>query len=240
MELSNQKIMAFLREELPETEMQEINDHLRNDPLDAIMVEEMAKALEKDGSLQKFNASVRTVSLTAEAAAKKRSTPQRSLLWKAAAVLILALPGLYLIMNSADRTTTLYATYYTPYQDVVSTRGSQGQSVWNEAMRHYNKGAYQQAWEVMSQFSDELKSLAPYLLYAGIIHLELGDVEASARYFQRLIDSRDAQFSSYGYWYLSLAQIRLEEYDAAKGTLEVLTTQEGFFSEKAEKILQDL
>lgn len=238
MELSNQKIVAFLREELPQEEMREINDHLRNDPLDAVMVEEMAEALEKDGSLQNFNARVRTVGRVAEEASRKPSASKRSLLWRAAAaVLIVLLPSLYLLYGDQ---TTLYAAYYTPYQDVVSTRGVEGQSVWNEAMRHYNKGAYEQAWAAMDRFDGELKSSAPYLMYAGIIHLELGKVEASKNYFQQLIDSRDAQFSSYGHWYLSLAQIRLEEYEAAKKTLETLQSHDSFFSKKVEEILQDL
>lgn len=241
MELTNQKIVAFLKEELSTEEMAAINEHLANDPLDAVMVEEMGDALKRDGSLDVFNAQVRTFTLETEELVQEPKPVEHSIFWKvAAAILLVSLPALYLLLNGLGGHQDLYASHYVPYQDVVSTRGSAGQSVWNEVMRQYNRGAYEQTWEAMTEFDAPTKSSATYLLYAGIVHLELSETARSQAYFQQLIDLRDPQFSEYGYWYLALAQIRLEEYERAKHTLKHLDNDASFFKEKARAILQDL
>jgi len=235
MELSHKKIAAFLKNELPSEEMDRINEHLASDPLDADMVAHIADAIEAGESIESLETKAKQVERLAFRANTKSSVGTRNI-WKyAAAILILLLPGLYFLTERPNND-ALYATYFSPYKDVITVRGSIENS-WNAVMEHYNKGDYEEAKDLMNNLDSTEKAEPLFQLYLGITQLGTNQVSEAQRTFSLLVANKENLYLEHARWYLSLTYLRLGDTDEAKVVLRNLSDSSTFYEEKAQQLL---
>lgn len=235
MELSHKKIAAFLKGELPADEMAQVNEHLANDPLDADLVAHIADALEAGERIESLEAKAKQVeraSFRVGGNATKRNT---SVLKWAAVILVLILPGLYFLTKQPD-SDSLYTAYFSPYQDVVTVRGTSEDS-WNLIMGHYNKGEYEQAGNLMSNLDSTEKAQPFFQLYMGITQLSTNKVSDAQRTFSSMVSNKENLYLEHARWYLSLTYLRLGDTSQAKLVLKSLCDSSTFYEEKARQLL---
>lgn len=237
MELSHQKIVAFLKEELPKAEMERINEHLRNDPLDADLVANIADALEAGESIEDLEAKAKAVERSSFRLADQESpstTSSRRWYWAAAAVLIFSV-GMY-FLNQKPSKEELYAQYFSPYQDVLTVRGDE-ETDWTEVMEYYNRGNYEQVSASMEKLDSTAKERPIALLYMGIAQLNNSEVAQAEKTFKKLLSHNESVYLEHGEWYLALTYLRLGALDDATVQLRSLSDSSMFYEERARQLL---
>lgn len=201
---------SYSRGLLSDSHANEVSDRLKNDPefkswFDSYELSILA--LKKST----FEQSVRSLST-------KDKSMGRWALWVGACVLILLIiiAGYNLLKKSSQvNNQELYATYFEPFPDLISTRGEKGDL--KNALLAYNEGNYQAAFELLDTSvykSDLIK------VYRAISLLS-SDLESNDHsYIQELeLIKDDSQFVQYKNWYLGLSYLRQEAPKLAKTKL---------------------
>ena len=160
--------------------------------------------------------------------------------WVLLAILCIVFCLVYLVYNSYKSTSqtnskTLYAAYFEPFPDLISTRGEE--SGLNKALIAYNDGNFDTAFELLDTSiykSDLIK------VYRAISLLSSEFESAKHSYIQELKSIEDhSQFVQYRNWYLSLSYLKQDAANLAKDELSKI--REGDYKyDDALKILSTL
>jgi hypothetical protein len=236
MNLSLDKIQDFIKENLPQDEMDAINAHLKNDELEAERVWQVAEALEQGKTIEELKQFERVAFKKLD----EKSQAKSSMALRVAAsviILFVALGAFYLVNGTSK--TDLYASYYEPYENVLKTRGNE-RLEWAKAMMYYDKKEFENAKTEFLTFNDEEKAKPLYNLYLGIVHLELDELENAGTQFRSLLAKDNQYFNEHAKWYLSLLAIKNNNNSKAIEYLSQLTKESNFYKERAQELLDKL
>jgi len=158
------------------------------------------------------------------------------------AAAVFALVLLVKTLIPSDDPEKLFSKYYEPYYAAsVVTRSSaqDGDDAMRSALESYSNRNYQMA---AVQFSEALLT-APSAdmprFYLGVTFMELNDFDRAGMLLQSLTD-RPGEFIKEAYWYLGLISVKAGNKEKAYECFEYLVRDEGFYSERAKKILRIL
>ncbi len=154
----------------------------------------------------------------------------------AAAAILIAVFGLFHIMNEAKTSEQLFVESYEPLQfddSLRSTDSSTSKTILDEATEAYNSGQYDKA---LSSFE---KSPIDYPLYKGISLLELKRYDEAILQFDKII-AQNREETVYALWYKALTFLKKDDQAQMRATLELLLKQNNVTTslrKKAEKLL---
>ena len=160
-------------------------------------------------------------------------------LYAAAAVLVLIAISIFALFQPASTPEQLFANYYSPYQDIITSKST----VYNQELVHglfyYNAGNYEQA---IIHFNNGLiynPKDHDILFYLAGSYLAIGDYKEAIPIFE-LLHTISPQYHSPVRWYLALSYLAGNKTGKAVKMLESIRDEGGFYAEDAEKILRKL
>jgi tetratricopeptide (TPR) repeat protein len=159
------------------------------------------------------------------------------------------LAGLFIILlivsacsrKAASEPEDISASFFSPYQDVVTERGIPGSLPGlDSAMKLYNTGEYAKA---VAQFEKALQSYPgndTLNFYAGVSKLGAGDGAGAIDHFHSILRYSDSPFASPSQWYLALSYIEADQKDMSVRVLKALSDSGGANAAKAKDLLKKL
>ena len=233
----DQKIQAYLDNEMSDSDRTEFEDLLRTD-------EELKK--EVDDLLQLNSDLLAAGHDSFKAEVNQWESKHKNGLAKARVYNLLAIAAtvavVFFIFNyftgeKDPDNEKLYAAYYSPYQDMILTRGESvdSENILYKGMTAYNEMDYQIAAELLEQYRINNRENYGVALYLAISQTELGRYEPAIRNYQTAM--QDPMFVQQAQWYLALLYIRKNDNASAVSVLnEIRSNDEHFMNKQAEEL----
>jgi adenosyl cobinamide kinase/adenosyl cobinamide phosphate guanylyltransferase len=165
-------------------------------------------------------------------------------LWMAAAgIIIILLPiGYWLFSDLASNISsqTLFATYFEPYEDVISQRSSANSDLSN-AMKAYNSKNYTSAIEFFTKVPPENPNYIEAVFYMSASNMALDQLEVAESHLLQVMASDQGLYREAAQWYLTLIYLKRDNLKKVDSSLQViLLVDDHIFFEEAESLREDL
>ncbi|HYG37972.1 MAG TPA: tetratricopeptide repeat protein, partial [Cytophagales bacterium] len=160
----------------------------------------------------------------------------------AATILLLITFTFIFIIRYNSSPTELFAENFEPYPNVIAptTRGEEsGKSPQEQAFYLYDSEQYEQAAVLFEKILKTEEKDPAVLLYTANAYLATGDQASAIKKLESLIKT-ESHFLTQGLWFISLAYLANNQPEQAKIYLKKLKDQDVSYSQKAEKILENL
>jgi len=157
--------------------------------------------------------------------------------WAAAVLIVVA--ASVLLLNQP--TETIFDRYYEPYPNYEADiqRGASPDD-YAAAFIAYERADYKEA-------KDRLKSLlvddpdnAAINFYLASAYLASDEADSALQHFETVRQQPDSPYFEQAYWYLALANLKLEREEEARKYLKYLVGHQGYSSDEASEILGDI
>lgn len=163
------------------------------------------------------------------AQADKPRGGRRMLYWSmAAAVVLLAAIGIFVLQPARPSGQELYTAYFSPYDVPTALRSEDAIPIdadAQQAFTRYNQKDYAAAIPLFTQVLEGSSEKNTLLLFTrGICYLATGDTERAEQDFQAVVSDDDSLFVNQARWYLALTHLRAGRIQSAQ---TVLHTVEG-------------
>lgn len=240
MELTEQVIEAYCNNELSPEEIQEFEVELKSNKRLQMEVSDMLITLGSLKELRSEKLKTRLSNLESEAKVRQMKPRNMWIRW-AAAIIILAVAGYFIIANlNQSSPQEIFLAYMEPYPNVIDpgTRGDVGtQSI--EAFLLYEQGDFEAALTSFDEYLHLNPEDVEIRFYYGISALLTDENEIAEKELQTVADS-DSRLENQATWYLALARIKLEKIDLARENLNSLIEGKSSYGPRAEKIMKKL
>lgn len=169
----------------------------------------------------------------------------RNAIYKIAAFIIL-LMGLslliYISFFSTKSTDKLFAGYFEPYPDMISSRGENNNisPILSAALASYRKKEYADAWIKFGECSKQNNDSGDFIiLYRGISGLMAGYEDKAIELFITIRDEKSNSLCGQASWYLALSYLKTGDKDKARRVLKELAEKNIYNSKKAKLLLEE-
>ena len=137
---------------------------------------------------------------------------------------------------------SLFDKYFEPYTDLVSGQQlTDRNSALLDGMKAYGKGEYQNAIDLLSQYSSREPDIASPYFYMGICYLALDkpfDAELMFDHLDRIVPNN---FKDQSEWYIALCLLNSGQNDRCLDQLvTILDHRAHAYSQEAEDLKEDL
>lgn len=156
-----------------------------------------------------------------------------------------AVVGIFLAISTltpSSNSEKILSTYYAPYIGVSTISRGSGNNltdIFNSAVLDYNNGDYAGAEAGFSKILSEQPSNTSSFFYLGLAQYETMKTAEAIKNLNSVV-AASGSFSTEARWYLGLAYLRNEEKDKAADCFNILASSEGYYSERAARILRRL
>ncbi len=239
----------FLQGKLTETEQQEFDSLLKNDPAFKEEVEfqtDVMRAViaEEDGNfaemLSDFESEARNEEqqiVQVESTGAKRF-PTKWLV--AASIAILAALTYFFTLNQANDPKDLFAENFKPYRNVTHpiTRGEEPADHKTKAFLAYSKGEYKEALPLFTELYASEKE-PYYLFYKANALIQLNRAAEAVPLLQEHLKTQDS-LTDKSNWYLAMAYLQLKDIEKAKQALQRVVDTNAYKMEDAKQLLDEL
>ncbi len=164
--------------------------------------------------------------------------------WMAAAsiaILLTFLGALFFMKQDSFSNQELYATYFTPYENVIHpiVRGGVENELKTDAFIAYEKNEYKNAIKLFQKAHKEIKD--PHLLlYQGISFLAIKEPNKAIKILEQYIFTKP-KYNAQANWYLGLSYLQLNNAkEAKKHFKKVSTSSTQFKKEEVKELLKKL
>jgi tetratricopeptide (TPR) repeat protein len=161
----------------------------------------------------------------------------------ASLALLLSVGGVLLRQAPGELTNQeVYQKYYEPYQTGVTYRSGDAaiDQLLLEAMQHYEAGQYENASALFEKVLNDRSDDMAVTLYSGISAMELERYKKAGTQFKDIINHKKNLYLEQAQWYLALCYIKTDSLPKAQQILNHLATDETFYQEEAQKVLEDI
>lgn len=246
----NEAIAEAHNEEKMEKEIKKLQSEIRNNNLDEITKEWIKEwGEEKDKNTGKRIEIKKFVSESIQQNNEKPEIEQsvkikttgvfRYLLLSAAAVTVVFILFKSLMPTSPDN---LFKSYYKPFEavsDITRNTTANSPDAYRNAVASYRSGDYTSALKGFYESSDSDTSSVMARFFIGITHLAMGNYVKASSMLKSVSDT-PGEYQKEALWYLGLAYLKTGEREKADKCFEFLEQTNGYFSERARKILRRL
>lgn len=239
-EARNEMIQAYLEGNMSEKERVEFETAMDQDPDLKAEVSDL-RLIEKDLNAHRIGEFQTQLTSWEDEYKQALETPPsgfqlRRYLSIAATLTILAVAAIYFMKPAG--TDEIYDTYYSPYADVLSTRGEAESQLLSEGMASYNAENYAVAAEKLGQFVESTSDPLAFL-YLGISYLELDQPALAVDMLQR---AENVSYTAHqAKWYLGLSFLKLDNIEVAKSYFTWISENSNHYkSTQASEILSRL
>jgi len=212
---------------------------IKSDPVFGAMVTDYTDIIEgvKHERREKFKSTVKT--WEAEILREQQPSVFRTY-WKLAAVfLVLALAALYIFIPGRKETPQeLYADYFVPYEDVITTR-DESNPLLTESVHLYDEKKYNLAVESFSKYLTSHPDDHDARFYYGLSLLESGRPQESMESFDIVIKG-NSLLAEQAEWYRALASLKLGDLSVTKSLLHEIDREGHDYRAKAAELLGKL
>ncbi|MCE7996063.1 MAG: hypothetical protein HEP71_29055 [Roseivirga sp.] len=135
---------------------------------------------------------------------------------------------------------TLYAEYFTAYENVIvpRVRSDEDVTLLVRTFRAYDDGDYTTAVELFDELLIEDQRVF-VRFYGAIAYMENGNTAKTLDLLKGVINEH-GDFETQATWYLALNYIKREDYDNAKSLLEELAGSSTTYQKKAQELLKKM
>lgn len=158
--------------------------------------------------------------------------------WSIAASIVLAMGAAFyfFINNNTVAPDKLYAAYYKPYNETITSRGNDTNTLINQASQLYQGKDYEAALPLFMEALQIEPNNAEIQLALGICQLETNQSEKANQTFTSITNPL---YKEQAQWYLAMNFLKQSDLESAKTTLSEI--QSGDFNyNKAQEILEAL
>lgn len=160
----------------------------------------------------------------------------------AAAILIIIFL-LNSVFNSTPKNEKIFAEYHnTPYELTgIQVRNAEQDinTVFEEATFLYKQNLYEKAFIKFNTLVSDNTNFVQALFYSGLAQFEAENYNKSALIFDKVISQFD-EYEIESKWYLSLAYIKINEFNKALPFLNDISKQKSMYQEDAKEILEQI
>lgn len=220
-------VQAYLDQQLPPAEREALEKAMAEDPKLAEEVKYYQELLLGLGGLELTHFQTKLGSWEAK---QRKSRPGR--LWSgpaliAASIALMLLIGAYVWWQSQDQpdAPALFASYFTPYENVLTQRDPQGDSLLQLGLDAYDAQQYERAQSLLETYFAAAPQRKGEQLYLGICYLINKQYPPALIRFEQA--RQDPLYREQARWYEALTLLRMGKRDAAKTTLIRITQVEG-------------
>ena len=242
------EMRAYLLDELSDLERRRMDAAILSDPLLAGAMEaledEMTTNDRSADELMKLTASFREAIPGQQ---QELAQPfSGKMYYRYAAAFLLLMAAGWTIWNFAGGrdsvdAQTLYAENFSPYEDVLSQRSSDGQeAALTETLGYYNGGNYVQALVGFEKIMGENRNDPFVLLYAANSALELKKTSTAIIYLEKLEAQKNPVLHDISKWYLAMAALQTGDKEGAEVWLTELVKTNSFYAGKAKELLSKI
>jgi tetratricopeptide (TPR) repeat protein len=231
---------------LSDHERRQVTERMAGDPVFATMVEDYTDIFSgiRSAGKEKFKATVAEW----ETEIKREEQQNKdagffSKYWQLAAVLlIVALVAVYFLVPGKETPEALYASYFVPYEDVLSVRDNS--ETWlTEAMHFYNQKEYSAAADRFRRYiifsSTDPKELSTETFYWGISLLESGKPDEAVAILGSVI-YHEGLLKEQAEWYRALAYLKMGDIESCRNQLMEINRDGNDYQMKAAELLGKL
>jgi tetratricopeptide (TPR) repeat protein len=156
----------------------------------------------------------------------------------AAAAVIAAMLLIKSLAPSSDPE-KIFKSYYEPFSTISNvTRGADNKAgtLYNSGLEFYRSGDFEAAGEAFKKAAATDANYGSPEFMLGMTYLEMGNYDEAAQQLSLAINN-PGQYSKEARWYLGMACLRTGDIQKAKGLFKTLSESNGFYKERAQKIL---
>ncbi len=239
----------YLQDKLTETERQEFDVLLKNDPDFKEEVEfqmDVKRAVTADedenfmGILSDFESDARAGELkTPQGEEQKvKAFPTKWLV--AASVVVLVGLAYFFTANQTTGPQDLFAENFKPYRNVTHpiTRGEEATDMKTKAFLAYSKEEYKEAIPLFTELYSSQKE-PYYLFYKANALIQLNKAAEAVPLLQEHLGTQDS-LTDKSHWYLAMAYLQLEDTEKAKRALKTVVENKTYKAEEAKQLLDAL
>ncbi|MBL6446832.1 hypothetical protein JMN32_10950 [Fulvivirga sp. 29W222] len=168
--------------------------------------------------------------------------PIKRILSVAAVILVLMIPIGYLVLQNVAQPNNeeLFATYFQPYEDIISQR-SDAQSLQEKGLSAYNQQNYRAAIAYFESHIDENLQDNAIKTYLGISYLAVSEAEQAEKWLKETSKNATGLYREVSEWYLALTYLKLGESKKAQEQLTLITQHpDHMFKSQAEVLYREL
>jgi len=134
----------------------------------------------------------------------------------------------------------LYFRFYQAYEaDVITRSGDAAESI-TRAIGLYNSKDYNEAFPILSALTAREPDNYLAWLFMGLTSIELNEFDRAIESFSNIPDHWDNPYSEHAKWYYALALLHERKNEHAKILFQKISDEQGYYSEKSEKILSGI
>jgi TolA-binding protein len=261
---TNEKNRNFICETLSESspenaiddELKFIRQDIRDNKLNEVTAEwvkEWHERKQRIGSVIPASDEIKNFVLNAtdapheisEPSTEKATKPAKTIFVKWTALAAAAMLGAFILIRTllpSSDPDKLFKSYYSPFEAVSTATRSVNKSIadtYSSSVNSYRTGDYLKASAGFAGMIQMNPSLTEPRFFMGLSELGLGNYNEAIN----MLSSVSASQGDYGKearWYLGLAYLKVSDKQKAAGCFEYLAGKEGFYKERAEKILRRL
>jgi len=227
------QIEQYLNGTLPPEEAFAFTERMENDPDFAQKVAEYKNILagiDEFGQDDFFNKmrSWENALAASEAETKTKEIPFKQYFARAAVVLLLLLPLGYWIVSQNSLSYTneeLFALYFEPYDDIISSRASGNTDMLAQGMEFYHNRNYSEAITYLEKYQTGTPDQPAVDFYLGVSYLATDQTENAEQFFKKVIAHGESAFVEVAEWNLALAYLKTEEHTHLKTKLHQIIAQ---------------
>jgi len=166
----------------------------------------------------------------------------------AATVAILIIAGYFIYQNVIDKSPErLFAQYYEPLDvealqalERYSGFGSENESM-EDIVQAYTDGNFAAVKQQLEAYPEDKQRLQEIQLYLAIADMELGNYETAEARLENLVSgTKKPNLEDAIYWYYALVQVKLEDLETAKNTLQQIVNTDSAYQTQAATLLNEL
>lgn len=222
-------IEAYLKGELTETGVADVEDKITSDPAFASRVEmlrDMSEALKGDAN--RFNQTLASVMKSEE----KKTVPLRK--WLMVAAVFVGLMVAFFLLNTSGPD-NLYTAYFEVPPENVITRNDQNGTLLDQAISAYKRSDYREALDLFDRAEPKSTEVN---FYTAICHMAEGNHHASLQLLEGLRGTAGSLNSAVE-WYLGLTLFQLGNEEEARNILRQLSETDGYYARRAKEFLSE-
>jgi len=169
---------------------------------------------------------------------ESKNAPSKRIWYLAASILIMV--ALSFLLNTPKSSSTLYAEFYSPPKNIVHpiVRSNGSSGLRNEAFIAYASQDYGKAHQLFTELYNP-QSASELLFYDAIALMELDSTTLAIETLRKHQNFNDA-VSAKTNWYLALAHLKAEQFEACKSILTKIIADHSYNHQEAKKLLSDL
>jgi tetratricopeptide (TPR) repeat protein len=160
----------------------------------------------------------------------------------AASIAVIISLGTYSLFFKKVNNNKLVTEFYKPYDVTLVNRSANTNitPLMREALYKYENKEYQEAIGLFKSILEINPDMTASYLYSGISHLELEEYRKAENSLKAVLRHNDNLYMEQADWYLGMVYLMNEEKEKARVQFHKIEQAEGYYQERASKILRKL